>query len=62
MARYDVPNSDASSSDTETPTPFDAFIRPNLARAFALPVVEGAHDERFRLLLDAIGRCCPPNI
>lgn len=62
MARYDFPHSVASSSDTETPPSFDALIRPNLDRAFPLPAPEEAHDERFRLLLDAIRRCCPPNL
>ena len=62
MARYDFTHSDASSSDTETATSFDALIRPNLARAFPLPAPTRADDERFRLLLDAIGRCCPPNL
>lgn len=61
MARYDFPHSGASSSETETPTSFDALIRPNLDRAFPLSVAERADDERFRLLLDAIRRCCPPN-
>ena len=44
MARYDSPQSDAFSSDTETPTSFDALIRPNFVRAFPLPAEEGACD------------------
>ena len=62
MARYDFSHSDASSSDAETPTSFDALIRPNFVRAFPLPATEEACDERFRLILDAIGRCCSPHI
>ena len=57
MAHYDFLHSDASAREAEPLTSFDALIRPNFARAFPLPAMEAADDERFRLLLDAISAC-----
>lgn len=56
MARYDFQHSDAFSRDAEIPTVFDDLIRPNLGRAFPLPVEGHGNDDRFRLLLDALAQ------
>lgn len=56
MARHDHQFWDDRSDDAETRTSVDTLIRPGLRRAFPLPAEDHAHDDRFRLLLDALAQ------
>ena len=56
MARHDHQFWDDQSGDAETRTSMDALIRPGLLRAFPVPADDHAHDDRFRLLLDALAQ------
>ena len=56
MARHDHQFWDDQSGDAETRTSMDSLIRPGLRRAFPLPADDHAHDDRFRLLLEALAQ------
>ena len=56
MARYDHQFWNDRSGDAETRTSIDTLIRPGLRRAFPLPTDNHAHDDRFRLLLEALAQ------
>lgn len=61
MARHDPLRPNPWSDDAEAPPSTDVLIRPNLHRAFPLPAEDEAHDDKFRLLLEALAhRHGPP--
>ena len=56
MARHDYQYWDDQSGGAETRASMDALIRPGLLKAFPLPAEGQAHDDRFRLLLEALAQ------
>lgn len=51
----------AGSYDAEADQDFKKLIGSNFSRAFPLPTEANDNDPKFKLLLDAIRRCCSPN-
>ena len=56
MTRYDRLPSQHLYGVAETSTSVDALVRPCIRQAFPLPPADHPHDERFRLLLDALAQ------
>ena len=56
MTRYDRLPSESRYGVAETSTSVDALIRPCIRQAYPLPAADHPHDERFRLLLDALAQ------
>ncbi len=51
----------AGSHDIDANQEFKKLIGSNFCRAFPLQTQVNDNDVRFKLLLDAIRRCCSPN-
>ena len=51
----------AGSHDLDADQDFQKLIGSNFSRAFALPTEANDNDLKFKLLLDAIRKCCSPD-
>lgn len=51
----------AGSHDVDSDQDFTKLIGSNFSRAFPLQIQANDNDLKFRLLLDAIRRCCSPD-
>lgn len=51
----------AGSHDVDADQDFKKLIEFNFSRAFPLPTEANDNDLKFKLLLDAIRRCCSPD-
>jgi hypothetical protein len=59
MARSDY--RPAGSNEVDADQEFKKLIGSNFSRAFPLPTEANDNDVKFKLLLDAIRKCCSPD-